>query len=513
MDTPDINTAQKIWVWNKNGLGYSSTGINGEFGLAVTSDGAIVADFITTGVMSADRVRTGNLISEDGTVDIDLNNGFIKIQSQENENATIIDSSGMEVQSENTVLATFREKSYIPYLYADDVECNNLVRKHWYAKEYWVDAKYGSDLYDGINRSFATVQKAIDTLPDVLEHDVIIHIKTLANGFRCTNKVGNGLITFCFHKNCVLKGDIVISGCNGVRFLYDGDDSTNGYRTATILGSISIYETRHVEIVGIVVNAQKYNEAIYLERNSKVVIEYCGFTNALNSYIKTTYSNVYLRDNVGDSIPYFIDSYLWTELYFTSYHVPQYTSSLYREHSGGTTFVTNHSSFSETKTALNKSTPSYSSTQKTQQWNCYNYVGHETLTWKYDNAGVIRQGYVASWNTGRWWSEIGFDYNNIKNIISGATNYSGRLYVKRSNTSHGQSTGSKIALYAQDGTAINTTATFSRGEAKWIDIPGSIITKIANGTCKYFYVKWDANDSSRYIIFDPIFKLEITYTK
>ena len=38
MNTDDINTAQKIWVWNKNGLGYSSTGINGEFGLAMTSD-------------------------------------------------------------------------------------------------------------------------------------------------------------------------------------------------------------------------------------------------------------------------------------------------------------------------------------------------------------------------------------------------------------------------------------------------------------------------------------------
>ena len=113
--------------------------------------------------MSADRVRTGNIVSNDGTIDIDLNDGYIKIQSQENENATIIDSSGMEVQSEKTTLATFREKSYIPYLYADDVECNNLVRKHWYAKEYWVDAKYGSDLYDGINRSFATIQKAIDS--------------------------------------------------------------------------------------------------------------------------------------------------------------------------------------------------------------------------------------------------------------------------------------------------------------------------------------------------------------
>ena len=38
MDTEDINTAQKIWIWNQNGLGYSSTGINGEFELAMSSE-------------------------------------------------------------------------------------------------------------------------------------------------------------------------------------------------------------------------------------------------------------------------------------------------------------------------------------------------------------------------------------------------------------------------------------------------------------------------------------------
>ncbi len=52
----------KIWRWNINGLGYSSTGYNGEFGLAMTMDGNIVADKITTGTMLADRIRGGNLI-------------------------------------------------------------------------------------------------------------------------------------------------------------------------------------------------------------------------------------------------------------------------------------------------------------------------------------------------------------------------------------------------------------------------------------------------------------------
>ncbi len=47
MDTPDMNSAQQVWRWNLSGLGYNSTGINGPFELAMTMDGAIVADFIT----------------------------------------------------------------------------------------------------------------------------------------------------------------------------------------------------------------------------------------------------------------------------------------------------------------------------------------------------------------------------------------------------------------------------------------------------------------------------------
>lgn len=51
MDNEDPNQAVHVWRWNINGLGYSNTGINGTYGLAMTMDGAIVADFITTGVL------------------------------------------------------------------------------------------------------------------------------------------------------------------------------------------------------------------------------------------------------------------------------------------------------------------------------------------------------------------------------------------------------------------------------------------------------------------------------
>lgn len=51
MDTQDINTAEKIWRWNRSGLGYSSTGYNGPYETAITADGQIVANFITAGTL------------------------------------------------------------------------------------------------------------------------------------------------------------------------------------------------------------------------------------------------------------------------------------------------------------------------------------------------------------------------------------------------------------------------------------------------------------------------------
>lgn len=57
MDTTDIRTAQRIWKWGLGGLGFSSTGINGTYVTAWTQDGGFVADFITTGTMSVERIE------------------------------------------------------------------------------------------------------------------------------------------------------------------------------------------------------------------------------------------------------------------------------------------------------------------------------------------------------------------------------------------------------------------------------------------------------------------------
>ena len=78
MDAPDIDTAQHVWRWNNGGLGYSSNGYNGPYDTAITQDGAIVANFITAGTMSANLVRAGVLASQNNRLKFDLDNALLQ---------------------------------------------------------------------------------------------------------------------------------------------------------------------------------------------------------------------------------------------------------------------------------------------------------------------------------------------------------------------------------------------------------------------------------------------------
>ena len=79
MDTPDIATAQNVWRWNQLGLGHSTSGYNGPYGTAITADGQIVADFMTTGTLNAELVKTGILSSKDGNTVINLETGTFNL--------------------------------------------------------------------------------------------------------------------------------------------------------------------------------------------------------------------------------------------------------------------------------------------------------------------------------------------------------------------------------------------------------------------------------------------------
>ncbi|EOO36951.1 phage minor structural protein [Bacillus cereus VD133] len=80
MDTKDENTAKNVWQWNLNGLGYSFTGVNGPYGTAITSDGRIVADFITAGTLSGNLVQGGEITGS--TLKTSNSANFVNISKQ-----------------------------------------------------------------------------------------------------------------------------------------------------------------------------------------------------------------------------------------------------------------------------------------------------------------------------------------------------------------------------------------------------------------------------------------------
>lgn len=83
MNTADKNTATKLWRWNLGGLGYSSNGYNGPFTTAITMNGQIVADFITTGTLTANIIRAGILSSALGDSYFNLESGLIHTANAE----------------------------------------------------------------------------------------------------------------------------------------------------------------------------------------------------------------------------------------------------------------------------------------------------------------------------------------------------------------------------------------------------------------------------------------------
>ncbi|EAG0857689.1 phage tail spike protein [Listeria monocytogenes] len=70
VDGDSVETATKLWRWNAGGLGYSKNGYAGPYELAITSDGSIVADRITTGTLKAINMIGVNITSSKVQADL-----------------------------------------------------------------------------------------------------------------------------------------------------------------------------------------------------------------------------------------------------------------------------------------------------------------------------------------------------------------------------------------------------------------------------------------------------------
>lgn len=117
MNSNSIETATKMWRFNIGGLGHSKNGYNGPFGLAITMDGQIVADYITAGTLNANlikagvlqgikiiaetgsiagwKMQNGILISDDGTMELDSVSNKITVNDTDGNALMTINKSGV----------------------------------------------------------------------------------------------------------------------------------------------------------------------------------------------------------------------------------------------------------------------------------------------------------------------------------------------------------------------------------------------------------------------------------
>lgn len=121
MNTPSAETATKIWRWNLSGLGYSSTGYSGSYKTAITQDGHIVADFIDTGILTANIIRAGIMQSTNGEFSFNLETGHIEA-SDINITGGDINLDGGQLSIKNSGFKTDLSSGYLQMYYTTNMQ-------------------------------------------------------------------------------------------------------------------------------------------------------------------------------------------------------------------------------------------------------------------------------------------------------------------------------------------------------------------------------------------------------
>lgn len=111
-NAPEESNSTRKWEWSSGGLGHFTRSSIGQawsnINLALTMDGAIVADRITTGSMSANRITTGSMSADrifGGTLTLGGQNnvdGVMKIKDSNNADVGLIDKAGVKLDYTDT---------------------------------------------------------------------------------------------------------------------------------------------------------------------------------------------------------------------------------------------------------------------------------------------------------------------------------------------------------------------------------------------------------------------------
>ena len=223
-DNLNVGLAQRVWRWNINGWGYSDSGLDGEYKLAATMNGEIVADFITTGTMSADIVR-GGLLALGGSASGTFKEGRLAWYDSQNRQIGLIDASGITINKGRLsgAVATFQPKADGSLdAYIDIRDRNGFQVGYWEGEA-------------GIN-----IQKGIIRNVSLEANSATLTSATITNGTVTSGLTVSPNATLGISGNAVVNesGTITVNGGMGI----------NG--TFSIIGASTIAKTGYLKSYG-----------------------------------------------------------------------------------------------------------------------------------------------------------------------------------------------------------------------------------------------------------------------
>lgn len=494
MDTPDIQTAQKVLRINQNGIAGSENGFNGPYNVAITTDGYVVAERILANQLSAisanlGTVTTGKLISTDGTVSVDLDNKEIRVGASDAEVHSVLKFNGLEIRDGDKTLGSFGETgAVIPN--ADIAELRSpKVMQITSPGAYTV----------GTGGTFLTLQEAFDRLfidgNRFLNDQVLLLVYGQHSGDIIMSDIYGGTIIVRLMDGAKIYGSFIgrnmytaltiESGGTGRGYVDGVDDypfqfsrcfnvvienlDLSGVTTGMFANATNIV-TRGLDF-----GTNKFYYGIVAERGSNALM--------INNRGRVTGNRAEVRNAV---------IYQQGEVPF---------SGLGDSILGGTII----------NTAITEANSSYNPPAVTSKTFVQIFTGGIFDTIKHGTTSISTY-YGASAAQNRWDSSVGWVDGRIRfgseiyNFFNGGSNISIRMRLRRNNSSHGSSGAVMPAPY-------NHSASYPSGATRggwtgWATVPSSLFTS-GGATLTYYN---GVQGSAGYAIWDAV-EIEVTVTK
>lgn len=497
-DTKDINTMSKVWRWNNGGLGFSNTGYYGQYGTAITQDGAIVADFITTGQLNAALIKTGTIMSANGNLAINIDDEYLQVTHAEGSTKTRIDEEGFYILDENNeTIASLASKESWSELKADKVFAKNIDNIYLGDSNLYVDHNSTNTVRDGtIDYPFTCFDELMSYLnrTQIINKNLTINVVTNGvaidrlslNGFR-----GNGYIQINLNKDFVLQGDdtissqgIYIAHCDKVIVIEGGRTSYNsndGARINNCNVGVECYYNKKVNVSNININAKSWGCYFYATNFYTRRLDLCSSPNGILS----DHGSVgFDADSCGNCTnAYYVRN--GGILCYGEKGSGGYAPMGSRYEHSGKLFEIN----ARTSTGSYREAPVIPPTNNYNKSFGYSSVATYQYAWSNWKSGECKSGVYGGY--GDKAGHIFFNLSDIRNFLNGGTVLDGATITLTRSNSGGSSGevsiyvgGSSCSSASGTPTYYNKTyvGTLAWGETKTFTLPKSIVDGIKNGT-------------------------------